>query len=58
MLRVAANRDPPLSLRLREGGPLFSGWGSLITGGLVNDTTPVQCVGGRGLAAACRTCNQ
>ena len=26
---------------VKGGGPLFSGWGPLITGGLVNDTTPV-----------------
>ena len=39
MLRVAASRVLPLALRLREGGLLFSGWGRLITGGLINDTT-------------------
>ena len=27
--------------RVKGGGPLFSGRGPLITGGLVNDTTPV-----------------
>ena len=26
--------------KVKGGGPLFSGWGPLITGGLVNDTTP------------------
>ena len=27
--------------KLKGGGPLFSGRGPLVTGGLVNDTTPV-----------------
>ena len=27
--------------KVKGGGPLFSGPGPLITGGLVNDTTPV-----------------
>ena len=27
--------------KVKGGGPLFSGQGPLITGGLVNDTTPV-----------------
>ena len=29
--------------KVKGGGPLFSGPGPLITGGLVNDTTPVHC---------------
>ena len=28
--------------KVKGGGPLFSGLGPLITGGLVNDTTPVH----------------
>ena len=27
--------------KVKGGGPLFSGWGPLIMGGLVNNTTPV-----------------
>ena len=30
--------------KVKGGGPLFSGWGPLITGGLVNDTTPETSV--------------
>ena len=40
MLRGAASRVGPLALKLTEGSPLFSGGGRLITGGLVNDSTP------------------
>ena len=28
-------------LKVKGGGPLFSGWGPLITVGLVDNTTPV-----------------
>ena len=42
MLRRAASRVGPLALRLREGGPLFSGGCPLKTGGAANDTTPVS----------------
>ena len=41
VLRIVASRVLPLALRLREGGPLFSGRGPLIIGGFVNNTTPV-----------------
>ena len=41
MLRVAASRVPPLSLRLREGARYFQAGAHLLWGGgLVNDTTP------------------
>ena len=42
MLRVAASRDPSSFPKVKGRGPLFSGLGPIITGGLVNDTTPVS----------------
>ena len=50
MLRVAASRVPPLAPKVNGGYPLFSGRGPLITGGLVNDTTPAQGLGPRSLS--------
>ena len=40
VLRVAASRVPPLSLRLRQGARYFQARAHLLQGGLVNDTTP------------------
>ena len=41
VLRVAANRVPPLALRLREGPIIFRPGPTYYGGGVVNDTTPV-----------------